>query len=181
VTKILYHWFLLLDQFRFCETHFTTYQQFVAITVRLVHSWAARCGDLKVSGPGRGHSDACAGQPFNPSWHCTIMVSLRLWCACATNFPPFLDGLLAVVTTIWRSEALLPGTVMGMGQWWASHLHTGSTDICRNQVPQCGACTSGWVTSHHAHTPEKRTSWRCPVPRGVSGLHPGTLATQQDN
>jgi len=30
VTKILYHWFLLLDQFRFCETHFTTYQRFVA-------------------------------------------------------------------------------------------------------------------------------------------------------
>jgi len=30
VTKILYHWILLLDQFRFCETHFTTYQRFVA-------------------------------------------------------------------------------------------------------------------------------------------------------
>ena len=30
VTKILYHWFLLLDQFRFCETYFTTYQRFVA-------------------------------------------------------------------------------------------------------------------------------------------------------
>jgi len=26
----LYHWVLLLDQFRFCETHFTTYQGFVA-------------------------------------------------------------------------------------------------------------------------------------------------------
>ena len=30
VTKILYHWFLLLDWFRFWETHFTTYQWFVA-------------------------------------------------------------------------------------------------------------------------------------------------------
>jgi hypothetical protein len=30
VTKILYHRFLLLDQFHFCETHFTTYQRFVA-------------------------------------------------------------------------------------------------------------------------------------------------------
>jgi len=30
VTKILYHWILLLDRFRFCETHFTTYQRFVA-------------------------------------------------------------------------------------------------------------------------------------------------------
>jgi len=30
VTKILYHWSLLMDQFRFCETHFTTYQGFVA-------------------------------------------------------------------------------------------------------------------------------------------------------
>ena len=30
VTKILYYWLLLLDQFRFCETHFTIYQQFVA-------------------------------------------------------------------------------------------------------------------------------------------------------
>jgi len=30
VTKILYHWFLLLDQIRFCETHFTAYQQFLA-------------------------------------------------------------------------------------------------------------------------------------------------------
>jgi len=30
VTKILYHLFLLLDWFRFWETHFTTYQQFVA-------------------------------------------------------------------------------------------------------------------------------------------------------
>jgi len=29
VTDILYYWFLLLDQFRFCETHFTTYQRFV--------------------------------------------------------------------------------------------------------------------------------------------------------
>jgi len=29
VTNILYHWFLLLDQFRFCETHCTTYQRFV--------------------------------------------------------------------------------------------------------------------------------------------------------
>jgi len=28
--KILYCWLLLLDQFRFCETHFTTYQRFVA-------------------------------------------------------------------------------------------------------------------------------------------------------
>jgi len=26
----LYRWLSLLDQFRFCETHFTTYQQFVA-------------------------------------------------------------------------------------------------------------------------------------------------------
>ena len=30
MTKILYHWFLLLGQIRFCETHFTTYQRFVA-------------------------------------------------------------------------------------------------------------------------------------------------------
>jgi hypothetical protein len=30
VTRILCHWFLLLYQFRFCETHFTTYQGFVA-------------------------------------------------------------------------------------------------------------------------------------------------------
>ena len=30
VTKILYHCFLLLDWFRFWETHFTTYQRFVA-------------------------------------------------------------------------------------------------------------------------------------------------------
>jgi hypothetical protein len=30
VTQILYHWFLLLDWFRFWETHFTTYQRFVA-------------------------------------------------------------------------------------------------------------------------------------------------------
>ena len=28
--KILYCWLLLLDQFCFCETHFTTYQRFVA-------------------------------------------------------------------------------------------------------------------------------------------------------
>jgi len=27
---MLYHSFLLLDRFRFCETHFTTYQRFVA-------------------------------------------------------------------------------------------------------------------------------------------------------
>jgi len=27
----LYHWFLLLDQFCFCEIHFTTYQRFVAV------------------------------------------------------------------------------------------------------------------------------------------------------
>ena len=27
---MLYHWFLLLDRFRFCETHFTIYQRFVA-------------------------------------------------------------------------------------------------------------------------------------------------------
>jgi len=26
----LYHWLLLMDQIRFCETHFTTYQRFVA-------------------------------------------------------------------------------------------------------------------------------------------------------
>jgi len=30
VTKILYHWLLLLDQFHFCEAHFTTYQRFVS-------------------------------------------------------------------------------------------------------------------------------------------------------
>jgi len=30
VIKVLYHWFLLLDQFRFCETRFTTNQGFVA-------------------------------------------------------------------------------------------------------------------------------------------------------
>ena len=30
MTKILYHWLLLLDLFRFCEAHFTTYQRFVA-------------------------------------------------------------------------------------------------------------------------------------------------------
>ena len=30
VTKILYHRLLSLDQFRFCETHFTTYPRFVA-------------------------------------------------------------------------------------------------------------------------------------------------------
>ena len=30
MTKILYDSFLLLDRFRFCETHFTTYQRFVA-------------------------------------------------------------------------------------------------------------------------------------------------------
>ena len=30
MTEILYYWFLLLDQFRFCETHFTTYEWFVA-------------------------------------------------------------------------------------------------------------------------------------------------------
>ena len=30
MTEILYHWFLLLDQFHFCATHITTYQRFVA-------------------------------------------------------------------------------------------------------------------------------------------------------
>ena len=30
VTKVRYHWLLLLEQFRFCETHFTTYPRFVA-------------------------------------------------------------------------------------------------------------------------------------------------------
>jgi len=30
LTKILYHSFLLLDRFQFCETHFTTYQRLVA-------------------------------------------------------------------------------------------------------------------------------------------------------
>jgi len=30
VTKLLYQSFLLLDRFRFCETHFTTYLRFVA-------------------------------------------------------------------------------------------------------------------------------------------------------
>jgi len=38
--KILYHLVLLLDQFRFCETHFTTYQRSWPIGVRLVHSFA---------------------------------------------------------------------------------------------------------------------------------------------
>jgi len=52
VTKILYYRFLLLDQFRFGETHFTTYQRSWPITMRIVHSWAVNnengffCGKL---------------------------------------------------------------------------------------------------------------------------------------
>ena len=52
MTKILYYRFLLLDQFRFGETHFTTYQRSWPITMRIVHSWAVNnengffCGKL---------------------------------------------------------------------------------------------------------------------------------------
>jgi len=41
VTKILHHQLLSLDQFRFCEAHFTIYQQFVANKSAIFpHPWA---------------------------------------------------------------------------------------------------------------------------------------------
>jgi len=45
VTKILYHRLLLLEQFRFCETYFTTYQRFVADQSANTPSLGGGCED----------------------------------------------------------------------------------------------------------------------------------------
>ena len=45
MTKILYHWLLLLEQFRFCETYFTTYQRFVADQSANTPSLGGGCED----------------------------------------------------------------------------------------------------------------------------------------
>jgi len=46
VTKILYHCFLLLDWFRFWETHLTTYQRFVAGQSAIIPSLGGQLGTV---------------------------------------------------------------------------------------------------------------------------------------
>jgi len=81
-TKILYHWKLLLYQFRFCETHFTTYQRFVA-DQNTISAFLGGCACPEDSGP-RKSSNECV--KFNawkskrptPQRACSTALSLSL-------------------------------------------------------------------------------------------------------
>jgi len=105
VTTILYHWLLILDQFHFCETHFTTYQ-FVAIGVRLVHSWADQISAFCIycHAPGLG---PCA---LSPSMSRNMALPRRS-CQCLLAWPRcrrFLPAPKRIVCFCWEPRSHWP-------------------------------------------------------------------------
>jgi len=88
---------------------------FLTLKMQKMRSSLRESGDQPRARPRA--STKCEEQPLKPPWPCASMVSWWLLCTSSTSLTPFLDSLLAWVTTTWRSDTLLPDANMVTGQW----------------------------------------------------------------